>query len=139
MYTKEEYRSVLAFCHELACGGHFGPRKTAKRVLQSRFYWPTLFKNSFKFCKLCKNCQLTGKILRRDVMPLNPILEVEIFDVWDIDFIGPFPISFGNQYILIEVDYVSKWVEVVPTRTNYNKVVVNFLKRISSPTLVPPV
>ena len=62
------------------------------------------------------------------MMPLNPILEVEIFDVWGIDFMGPFPNSFGNQFILVAVDYVSKWVEAVPTKTNDNKVVVKFLK-----------
>ena len=61
-------------------------------------------------------------------MPLNPILEVKIFDVWGIDFMGPFPNSFGNQFILVAVDYVSKWIEAVPTKTNDNKVVVKFLK-----------
>ena len=61
-------------------------------------------------------------------MSLNPILEVEIFDVWGIDFMGPFPTSFGNKYILVAVDYVSKWVEAIPTRTNDNIVVVKFLK-----------
>ena len=84
---EDEHRSVLAFCHELACGGHFDPRKTATKVLQSGFYWPTLFKDSFNFCKLCKNYQMTGRISRSDMMPLNPIFEVEIFDVWGIDFI----------------------------------------------------
>ena len=44
-------------------------------------------------------------------MPLTNILEVEVFDVWGIDFMGPFPPSFGNLYILVVVDYVSKWVE----------------------------
>ena len=62
------------------------------------------------------------------MMPLNPILEVKIFDVWRIDFMGPFPSSFGHQFILVAVDYVSKWIEVVPTKTNDNKVVVKFLK-----------
>ena len=71
---------------------------------------------------------MTRKIARRDMMPLNPILEVEIFDNWDIDFIGPFSSSFGNQYILVAVDYVSEWVEAIPTKTNYNIVVVKFLK-----------
>ena len=70
-------------------------------------------------------------------MPLNPILEVEIFDVWGIDFMGPFPNSFGNQFILVAVDYVSKWVEVVPTKTNDNKCLSNFPKRTSSPDLAP--
>jgi len=47
-----------------------------------------------------------GRISRRDIMPLNPILEVEIFDVWGINFMGPFLIPFGNQYILVAVDCV---------------------------------
>ena len=61
-------------------------------------------------------------------MPLNPILVVEIFDIWGIDFMGPFPSSFGHQYILVAVDYVLKWVEAIPCRTNDHKVVIGFLK-----------
>ena len=41
---------------------------------------------------------------------------------------GPFPNSFGNQYILVAVDYVSKWVEAIPSRTNDNKIVIKLLK-----------
>jgi len=104
----EEVKSDLAFCHELTCGGHFGPRKIAKKVLQSGFYWPTLFKDAFDFCKTCTRCQIIGKISKHNMMPLNPILKVELFDIWGIDFMGPFPISFRHQYILLAVDYVSK-------------------------------
>ena len=53
---------------------------------------------------------------------------VYIFDVWGIDFTGPFPKSFGNEYILVAMDYVSKWVEAMPYRSNDSKVVVKFLK-----------
>ena len=49
---------------------------------------------------------------------MHPILEVELFDLWGIDFMGPFPASYSNLYILLAVDYVSKWVEAIPTRTN---------------------
>ncbi|KAH9667290.1 hypothetical protein KPL70_020978 [Citrus sinensis] len=73
-------------------------------------------------------CQRMGSITRRNMMPLNPILVVEIFDVWGIDFMGPFPLSFGHQYILVAIDYVSKWVEAIPCRTNDHKVVIAFLK-----------
>ena len=62
-------------------------------------------------------------------MPLNNILVCEIFDVWGIDFMGPFSSSFSNQYILVAVDYVSKWVEAAPFPTNDAKVVVKFLKK----------
>ena len=61
-------------------------------------------------------------------MPLTNVIVVEVFDCWGIDFMGPFPMSFGYLYILLAVDYVSKWVEAIPTRTNDHKVVVEFLK-----------
>ena len=61
-------------------------------------------------------------------MSLNPILIVHLFYVWGIDFMGPFPMSFGYTYILVGVDYVSKWVEVVPCKYNDHRVVIKFLK-----------
>ncbi|XP_058208257.1 uncharacterized protein LOC131321275 [Rhododendron vialii] len=61
-------------------------------------------------------------------MPLTPILIIEVFDCWGINFMGPFPTSFGYLYILLAVDYVSKWVEAIPTRTNDAQVVVDFLR-----------
>jgi len=56
------------------------------------------------------------------------ILVSEIFDVWGIDFMGPFSSSFGNLYILLAVDYVSKWIEAKATRTNDAKVVLDFVR-----------
>ena len=79
-------------------------------------------------CKECDKCQRLGKISHRHMMPLNPILVVDLFDVWGIDFMGPFPSSFGYLYILLGVDYVSKWVEAVPCRAADHRVVLKFLK-----------
>jgi len=62
------------------------------------------------------------------MMPLSPILVIGIFDIWGIDFMGPFPPSFGYKYILVAVDYISKWIEAVPTRTNDHKVVIKFVQ-----------
>ena len=70
-----------------------------------------------------------GNINRRNKMPLQGILVVQIFDVWGIDFIGPFLPSFGNLYILLVVDYVSKWVEVISCPRNDANVVVGFVQR----------
>ncbi|CAL2256521.1 unnamed protein product [Prunus armeniaca] len=125
---ESEQQSILTFSHALACGGHFSAKKTALKVLQSGFFWPTLFKDAFDFCSKCDRCQKMGSISRRNEMPLNNILVAELFDVWGIDFMGPFPSSFGYIYILVAVDYVSKWVEATATRTNDHKVVLNFLK-----------
>ncbi|KAH9752666.1 hypothetical protein KPL71_014787 [Citrus sinensis] len=125
---ESEIQNILSFCHEQACGGHFSAKKTATKVLQCGFYWPTIFRDAYTFCSSCDRCQRMGSITRRNMMPLNPILVVEIFDIWGIDFMGPFPPSFGHQYILVGVNYVSKWVEAIPCRTNDHKVVIGFLK-----------
>lgn len=61
--------------------------------------------------------------------PQAGILEVELFDVWGIDFMGPFPPSHSNLYILVAVDYVSKWVEAIASPTNDSKVVIKLLKK----------
>ncbi|XP_024010469.1 uncharacterized protein LOC112085482 [Eutrema salsugineum] len=79
-----------------------------------------------------------GNISKRNEMPQKFILEVEIFDVWGIDFMGPSPTSFGNQYILVAVDYVSKWVEAVASPTNDAKVVIKLFKSIIFPRFVVP-
>ena len=98
------------------------------KVLQSGFYWPSLFKEAYQMCRVCDRCQRLGKLSRRLMMPLNPIIVVELFDVWGIDFMGPFPTSYGHTYILVGVDYVSKWVEAIPCKTNDHRVVLKFLK-----------
>ena len=105
---EEEQQGILNHCHESSCGGHFASQKTTMKVLQSRFYWPSLFKDAHSICRACEKCQRLGKIYCSHMMPLNPILVVDLFDVWGINFMGPFPVSFGYIYILVGVDYVSK-------------------------------
>ncbi|XP_075500045.1 uncharacterized protein LOC142538615 [Primulina tabacum] len=77
----------------------------------------------------CDRCQRTGNISNRHEMPLNNIIECEIFDVWGIDFMGPFPASFAKKFILVAVEYVSKWVEAEACATNDAQVVLKFLKK----------
>ena len=125
---EDEMHSILNHCHTLPCGGHFGGQRTTAKVLQSGFYWPSLFKDAHQFVSTCDKCQRMGNISRKDEPPMHPILEVELFDLWGIDFMGPFPASYSNLYILLAVDYVSKWVEAIPTRTNDAKVVAQFLR-----------
>ena len=70
-----------------------------------------------------------GNISRMHEIPLQGILVVQLFDVWGIGFLGPFPASFGNMYILLTVDYVSKWVEKAACPKNDANTVVGFLQR----------
>ena len=83
-------------------------RSTGAKVLESGFFWPTLFKDVRELVLYCDRCQRVGNMSKHHELPLTSILEVEILDVWGIDFLGSFPSYFGNQYILVGVDYVSK-------------------------------
>ena len=124
---EEEQRDILAMCHSSTCGGHFAAQKTVDKILQSGFYWPSIFKDAHRFYTECLQCQAAINISKRDEMPMRLILEVEIFDLWGIDFMGPFPPFDGKEYILVVVDYVSKWVEAIPTRTNNHREVLLFI------------
>ena len=88
-------------------GGHFGGQRTAAKVLQSGFYWPTLFKDAHHFVAICDKCQRMGSISKQDEPPMSPIMEVELFDLWGMVFMGPFPSSFSHMYILFVVGYFS--------------------------------
>ena len=70
----------------------------------------------------------TWKANKKNQMPMSPILIVELFHVWGIDLMGPFSMSFGNSYILVGVDYVSKWIGAIPYKQNDHRVVLKFLK-----------
>ncbi|GKB11192.1 reverse transcriptase domain-containing protein [Tanacetum coccineum] len=127
----QEALEILKACHEGPTGGHHSANITARKVFDAGFYWPTIYKDAYELIKSCDACQRQGKISQRDEMPQNAIQVCEIFDVWGIDFMGPFPSSRGNKYILVAVDYLSKWVEAKALPTNDARVVVKFLKSLN--------
>jgi hypothetical protein len=75
-----------------------------------------MYEDTKDFIRRCGACQRHGNINSRDAMPLTNNLQIELFDVWEIDYMGPFPKSKNWEYILVAVDYVSKWVEAMPCK-----------------------
>ncbi|XP_019465415.1 PREDICTED: uncharacterized protein K02A2.6-like [Lupinus angustifolius] len=120
---------ILWHGHSSPYGGHFNGERTIAKVLQSGFYWPVVFKDAQKFAQQCDNYQRSGGISKRNEMPLSRIQEIEVFDCWGIDFMGPFPPSHSHLYILVALDYVSKWVEVAVAPKDDANTIVEFLKR----------
>ncbi|GJU18508.1 reverse transcriptase domain-containing protein [Tanacetum coccineum] len=112
--ARSETSKILVHCHSGPIGGHHSAYVTIKKVYESGFYWPSVFKDANEY--VC-----------------------EIFDVWGLDFMGPFPQSRGNKYILVAVDYVSKWVEGQALPTNDARVVVKFLRHLFARFGVPKV
>nr|GEV72125.1 reverse transcriptase domain-containing protein [Tanacetum cinerariifolium] len=89
----KEALDILEACHNGPTKGHHGANLTAKKIFDSGFFWPTIYKDAHEFVKNYDSCQRQGKISQRDEMPQNSIQVCKIFDVWGIDFMGPFPSS----------------------------------------------
>lgn len=89
-----------------------------------------MFKDGQAFISRCDACKRMGNISKRNEMQKNFILQVEVFEVWGIDFMRHFRNSFGNEYILVAYDYVSKWVEAIASPTNDAKVIIKIFQNI---------
>nr|GFA21552.1 DNA-directed DNA polymerase [Tanacetum cinerariifolium] len=128
----KEAIDILNACHGGPTRGHYGANYIAKKVFDSGFYWASIYKDAFELVKRCDSCQRQGKVSQKDEMPHNFIQICEIFDVWGIDFMGLFLSSKGNKYVLVAVNYLSKWFEAKVLPTNDAQVVVRFLKSLFS-------
>nr|GEY25223.1 reverse transcriptase domain-containing protein [Tanacetum cinerariifolium] len=100
----KEAIDIINACHSGPIGGHYGASYTAKKVFDSGFYWPSIYKDAFELVKRCDSCQRQG----------------------------PFLSSKGKKYILVTVDYLFKWVKAKALPTNDTRVVVKFLKSLFS-------
>ncbi|CAA7021413.1 unnamed protein product [Microthlaspi erraticum] len=112
----EEIPGILFHCHSSSYAGHFATYKTVSKALQAGYWWPIMFRDAHRFVSKCDVCQRQGNISKRNEMPQNFILEVEVFDVWGVDFMGPFPSSYGNytfwwlstMYLMMEVHFINR-------------------------------
>nr|XP_010313151.1 uncharacterized protein K02A2.6-like [Solanum lycopersicum] len=126
---KVEMLSVLEAYHSSSVGGHYSGIRTAHKFLHYGYYWLSIHQDAHEFAKFCDLCQQDRRISKRQELSFNPILVYELFDIWGIDFMVPFVSSHRMKYILVEVDYVSKWVEAITLPYNEGKSVTAFLKK----------
>ncbi|GJR53993.1 reverse transcriptase domain-containing protein [Tanacetum coccineum] len=103
--SRDKIHEILAHCHSGPTGGHHSASITRRKVYEVGLFWPSIFKDAKDY--VC-----------------------DVFDIWGLDFMGPFPNSKGNKYILVAVDYVSKWVKAQALPTNDARVVIKFLRRL---------
>lgn len=110
---EEQIPGVLREAHEGPASGHMGPDTTARKVLLSRLWWPTLYNDARELVVGCYTCQRAGKLLKRDFMPLNPSHAQELFERWGLDFIGPLKASRARscRYIVVVTEYLTKWAK----------------------------
>jgi transposase InsO family protein len=125
---REERQEILRKFHSAEYGGHYIHFQTQEKVWSSRFFWPEMHEDTKRYIASCLECQRTGNISQRNAMPLKYNLQINLFDVWGIDFMGPFINSHGFEDILVMVDYVYKWVEAMPCRKASTKESIAMIK-----------
>ncbi|XP_020234743.1 uncharacterized protein LOC109814671 [Cajanus cajan] len=111
----EQANYILREMHEGICGFHSGGRTLATKVLRAGYYWPTLREDCVKFVKHCVSCQRHGNLIHASAEELHGISSPWPFAMWGMDILGPFPIAKGQcKFLLVAVDYFTKWVEAEP-------------------------
>jgi len=109
-------KKVLNDCHSGTCGGHQSSYETAQKILRTGYFWPTMFKDCITTVKSFHNCQIFDRKTRKPPASLQPIVVVGPFAKWGIDFMTCNPTSTGGHgYIIVAVDYFTKWAEAMPT------------------------
>ena len=119
---------IIHAFHDGPCGGNFSDKWTTYKVLHSKYYQPSIFKDDARYVRGCDNFQRMGKPTSSDEMLLQPQLMIEPFEKWDLDFVGPIsPMSGKKKYILVCTNYVTKWVEAKSLFRATEKSVVKFM------------
>lgn len=109
--------TLLKYYHDHRTAGHLGITKTLTR-LKIRFFWPKMTENVKRYVTSCFMCQLTKPSQKKPAGLMVPIKPQKPWEYTRVDFVGPLPwTQTGNEYILVFVDYFSKWVEVNAVRT----------------------
>jgi hypothetical protein len=117
--TIDEADKVLNDCHSDACGGHLSGISTMQKIIQAGYFWPTLFHDCIHAVKRSKQCHLYANKARAPPALLHPVIIAGPFCKWGIDFMTCNPPSInGHKYIVVVVDYFTKWAEAMPTFNN---------------------
>lgn len=121
-----EITNILEACHSSQVWGHHSSTRTT--YIQCRFYRPKNYMDAYNFSYAYDQCQRQENSSRLHGLLMTPILELELFYIWVIDFMCKFVSSYSWRIFFVDVDYVLKWVEVVPLPNNKGRRVILFLK-----------
>nr|KYP55932.1 Transposon Ty3-I Gag-Pol polyprotein [Cajanus cajan] len=121
---------AMAETHEGICGAHQAGKKMKWVLSRKGLYWPTMIKDCIEFAKSCEECQKHGPIQKAPASELHSIIKLWPFRGWAMDLIGQIhpPSSKNHKYILVAIDYFTKWVEAIPLKENEQKDIIDFIE-----------
>ncbi|GAU30847.1 hypothetical protein TSUD_365550 [Trifolium subterraneum] len=124
---KAESRRILNEIHNGSCGSHIGGRSLAGKVTRAGFFWPTLLSDANRHVRSCDKCQRHANLHHAPGEPLQSVMSPWPFYMWGVDILRPFTTSQGQaKFLLVAVDYFTKWIEVEPVATISSKRVKKF-------------
>ncbi|XP_038699645.1 uncharacterized protein LOC119996937 [Tripterygium wilfordii] len=120
-------KQIMEDIHEGICGTHAGGYSMARKILRAGYYWLTMERDCINYAIRCHKCQIYADKTHVPVNPLRVLAAPWPFSMWGIDVIGPIEpkASNGHRFILVAIDYFTKWVEA----NSYAKVTSNVIAR----------
>ncbi|KAF5468681.1 hypothetical protein F2P56_012818 [Juglans regia] len=124
----EQAQYVLAEIHEGVCGNHASKRALALRIARAVYYWPNTHKDADKFARKCLKCQENAPIPHCPPAELTFVTAQWPFVQWGLDLIDPLPTGKGGvKFVIVAVDYFTKWVKAEALATITTRAITNFL------------
>ncbi|KAK5786888.1 hypothetical protein PVK06_041536 [Gossypium arboreum] len=126
-----EARKILGDIHEGICGTHANGFSMARKIMRLGYYWLTMESDCISFARKCHKCQIYGDKIHVASSPLHVMTSPWPFSMWGIDVIGPISpkASNGHRFILVVIDYFTKWIEAASFANVTRTAVCKFLKK----------
>uniref|UniRef100_A0A2N9IVK9 Integrase catalytic domain-containing protein n=1 Tax=Fagus sylvatica TaxID=28930 RepID=A0A2N9IVK9_FAGSY len=126
--SSEEANYIIREVHEGICGNHLGARSLAHKLTRAGYYWPSLLHDATQYVKTCDKCQRFANVPRVPLEEITPITSPWPFAQWGLDIMGPFPVGTKQaKFLVVAIDYFTKWVEAEPLATISEKNVKSFV------------
>ena len=121
-------KDVLREVHEGIYGNYLGSQSLVHKLIRAGYYWPTMQKDAQAYVRACDKCQRFSNIIRQATKELTPMTVPWPFTQWGLDIIGPFPTTIRQlKFLVVGIDYLTKWVEVKALATITEKNVRSFI------------
>ena len=126
----KEAGTIMAEVHEGICGTHANGIMMSRQILRCGYYWSTMESDCIEYVRKCRKCQEYADRIKAPPFPLHNMVAPWPFSMWGIDVIGPInpKASNGHRFILVGIDYFTKWVEAASYAKVTQKVVLKFLR-----------
>ena len=126
----EEAEYVMKEVHEGICGNHSGARSLVHKLIRAGYYWPTMQKDAGAYVKTCDKCQRFNNTITQPSEELTPMTALWLFSQWGLDIMGPFLTAIRQlKFLVVGIDYFTKWVEAEALATITEKNIWNFVWR----------